>query len=107
MKSIFRTFSSALIALFLLVVLVAVYAMFSAPFAQAQNTAIYRSQGGATEVVGSGGTLTIASGGIIDVASGGTLKIAGSAVTPTAAQLNEQPLSLDIADGSAEATYYL
>ena len=39
----------------------------------AQNTAIYREQGGDAMVVGSGGTLTVASGGSLVLASGSTL----------------------------------
>src|SRR3989304_3661024 len=73
---------------------------------------IYRAQGG--------DAFKVASGGEIDIESGGALKLAGTALTPTAAQinklatvtataaqLNESVISLDIADLSAEAVYYM
>lgn len=60
-----------------------------------ENTSNYKEQGGASLVIG----------GTIDIT--GTLKIGSAAVTSTAAELNEYALCLDIADGSAEATYYL
>lgn len=59
------------------------------------NSQNYSEQGGASWVVG--GTLNVT----------GTLKVGGVAVTATAAELNESFISLDIADGSAEATYYV
>jgi hypothetical protein len=42
---------------------------------------IYKEQGGARMVVGSGGSLDIESGGEIDIESGGSLKIAGTDVS--------------------------
>lgn len=63
------------------------------------NTLVYHKQGGAE--------LVVASGGSIDIESGGALEIAGVAITATAAELNESIVTLDIADGSAEAVYYL
>lgn len=60
---------------------------------------VYRKQGGNEFVVASGGTLNIE--------SGGTLSVAGTTVSATATELNEYVLTLDIADGSAEAVYYL
>lgn len=86
---------------------------------------VYMTSGGDKQVV--------ASGGEIDVESGGALKIAGTqvnasaaelntlassgvsnadlvklaALTASAVELNETFLELDIADGSAEAVYYL
>lgn len=60
---------------------------------------VYRKQGG--------DELIVASGGAIDIESGGALKIAGTQVSATATELNETFLTLDIADGSAEAVYYL
>lgn len=51
----------------------------------------------------SGSTATIA--GTLNVS--GTPQIGGTAVTATATELNESFLTLDIADGSAEAVYYL
>lgn len=54
-----------------------------------------------------GDKMVVASGGELDIESGGSFKIAGVAVGATAAELNEYVLTLDIADGSAEAVYYL
>ena len=68
---------------------------------------VYREQGGARQVIASGGSLDVESGGELDIESGGSLKLAGTAVTATAAEINEMVLTLDIADGSADATYYL
>lgn len=64
--------------------------------------------------------LIVESGGTLDIANGGALKIAGTTLTPTAAEfntlsgvtatateLNQTILNLDIADGSAEAVYYV
>jgi hypothetical protein len=59
---------------------------------------VFRKQGGDEMVV--------ASGGILNVESGGQLQLAGVAVGATAAELNESFISIDIADGSAEAVYY-
>ncbi len=100
MKSFLSRFSPLLVLLAL-----AASALF------AQNILNYRSQGGAADVIG--GTLTIASGGTLTAASGsttniaGTFQVGGSSITATAAELNETTLHLDIADGSADATYYL
>lgn len=49
----------------------------------------------------------VKSGGTLDIESGGTLAIGGAAVTASAAELSEYVLTLEIADGSAEAVYYL
>lgn len=68
---------------------------------------IHTEQGGLRQVVPSGGSLDIESGGEIDIESGGALKIAGSALTVTAAEINETIISIDVADLSAEATYYM
>lgn len=46
----------------------------------AQNTAIYKSQGGDAMTVGSGGTLTVASGGVLTVASGGTVTLPSASI---------------------------
>lgn len=61
--------------------------------------------------------LVVESGGAITVNSGGTLTVAGVTVdettlamtglTASATELNQYSLTLDIADGSADATYYL
>lgn len=75
----------------------AVFALVGLPQAAAQNVSNYSEQGGARWVVG----------GELDIVSGGALKIAGTSVTATAAEVNEYVLCLDIADGSADATYYL
>jgi hypothetical protein len=53
-----------------------------AGFASAQNTAIYKVQGGNEMVVGSGGSLTIASGGSLTLDSGSTFTV-GSAISAT------------------------
>jgi len=59
---------------------------------------VYRTNGGDKQVV--------ASGGEIDIEAGGTLKIGGVAIGADAAELSRYMVSLDIADGSAEAVYY-
>lgn len=70
---------------------------------------VYRKQGGNELVVASGGAITVESGGSLTVAGvtvdASTLALNG--LTATAAELNESVLSFDIADGSAEAVYYL
>lgn len=77
----------------------------------------YRKEGGDEFVVASGGAITVESGGALTVASGGTLTVAGVTVdentlalnglTASATELNQYTLTLDIADGSAEAVYYV
>lgn len=64
-----------------------------------------------------GDTLVVASGGAVEIESGGSLTVAGVTVdestlamndlTASATELNQYSLFLDIADGSADATYYL
>lgn len=54
-----------------------------------------------------GDKLVVASGGELDVEAGGAFQIGGVAVGATADELNEQVLCLDIADGSAEAVYFM
>lgn len=81
------------------------------------NTKIYDKQGGDEMVVGDGGAITVESGGAITMASGATLTVAGVTVdastlavnglTASSAELNQYALTLEIADGSAEAVYYL
>jgi hypothetical protein len=51
--------------------------------------------------------MAIKTGAEINFESGSALKIAGSQVTSSAAQLNDDVLTLDIADASAEAVYYM
>lgn len=71
--------------------LVAVAALVFSPvvvFGQA-SVPIYTEQGGALMHIGSGGQLEVESGGSIDVESGGELQLAGTAVTATAAELNQ------------------
>lgn len=73
-----------------------------------QNTLVGIEQGGET--------LFVKAGGLIRVDSGGSLTIAGvtidentlamSGLTASATELNRYVVSLDIADGSAEAVYY-
>lgn len=70
---------------------------------------VYRKQGGDEMVVASGGAITVESGGSLTVA-GVTIDentLAMDDVTASAAEINEYVLSLDVADGSADATYYL
>lgn len=73
------------------------------------NTKVYMEQGGDTMVVASGGTITVQSGGSLTIA-GVTVDettLAMTGLTATAAELNASFLHLDIADGSAEAVYYV
>ncbi len=70
---------------------------------------IYRKQGGNELVCASGGAITVETGGSLTVA-GVTIDantLAMDDLTASAAELNEYVLTLDIADGSAEAVYYL
>lgn len=70
---------------------------------------VYRKQGGDEMVVSSGGALTIESGGTLTVA-GVTVDettLAMTGLTASAVELNQYSLTLDIADGTAEAVYYL
>ena len=57
-----------------------------AGLALAQNVLNYGEQGGARTVIG--GSLDVVSGGDLDVESGASFKLAGSAVTSSAAELN-------------------
>ena len=70
---------------------------------------VYHKQGGDELVVASGGALTVESGGTLTVA-GVTVDettLAMTDLTASAVELNQYALCLDIADGSAEATYYI
>jgi len=71
---------------------VVVTMMLMASAAMAQNTKIYKEQGGAKEVVLSGGEIEVRTGGLIDMQAGSTLTI------NQAAQLNisAQPTFTDI-----------
>lgn len=76
----------------------------------ASNIKVYREQGGARMVVGSGGSLDVASGGELDIESGGAFKIAGTAVSGSAGELNHVASSSQAAEGiiarkTARATY--
>jgi hypothetical protein len=70
---------------------------------------VYRKQGGDEMVVASGGAITVEAGGSLTVAGvtvdQNTLAVNG--LTASSTELNESFLHLDIADGSAEATYYV
>lgn len=70
---------------------------------------VYRKQGGNELVCASGGAITVESGGTLTVAGvtvdENTLALDG--LTASAVELNQYILTLDIADGSAEAVYYL
>ena len=48
----------------------------------------YREQGGDRFVIASGGSADVESGGEIDIESGGSLKLAGTAISATAAEIN-------------------
>jgi len=50
---------------------------------------IYKERGGNRLVVKSGASLDVESGGDLDIESGGSLKIAGTAITSSAAELNQ------------------
>lgn len=73
------------------------------------QTKVYRKQGG--------DTLVVASGGLIEVETGGTITVDGvtidssttalNGLTASATELNQYVVSLDIADGSADADYYV
>lgn len=70
---------------------------------------VYHKQGGDELVVASGGALTIESGGTLTVA-GVTVDettLAMTGLTASAIELNRYVVNLDIADGSAEAVYYV
>ncbi len=76
---------------------------------QTHNTKVYIKDGGDELVVASGGKITVESGGEIDV-DGVTVDsetVALDGLTATSEELNQYSLTLDIADGSADATYYL
>lgn len=62
------------------------------------NALNYNEQGGARGVVG--GSLDVVSGGEIDIESGASLKIAGTAITATAAEINN---AADLSAGAAIA----
>ena len=70
---------------------------------------VYKKQGGNELVVASGGAITVESGGSLTVAGvtvdATTLALNG--LTASATELNQYSLTLDIADGSADATYHL
>lgn len=70
---------------------------------------VYDKQGGDEMVVASGGKITVESGGTLEVAGvtidSSTLALNG--LTASATELNQYSMFLDIADGSAEAVYYL
>jgi len=68
-------------------------------YAYSQNVDIFKEQGGSRMVIGSGGSLDVASGGEIDVESGASLKLAGTAITSTAAELNQTDESSQSSDG--------
>jgi hypothetical protein len=76
---------------------------------QTYDTKVYMKQGGDELVVASGGVITVEAGGQV-VVGGVTVDettLALTDLTATAEELNQYTLTLDIADGSAEATYFL
>lgn len=73
------------------------------------STKVYTKQGGEELVVASGGAITVESGASLTVA-GVTVDettLAMTGLTASAVELNQYVVTLDIADGSAEAVYYL
>ncbi len=54
-----------------------------------QSQGFHVEQGAKRAVVASGGSLDVESGGELDIESGGALKLAGTAVSATAAEVNE------------------
>lgn len=73
------------------------------------NTKVYLDQGGDSLVVSSGGAITVEAGGALTI-GGVTVDettLAMTGLTASAAELNQYSLTLDIADGSADAVYYL
>lgn len=73
------------------------------------QTKIYEKPGGDELVVTSGGKITVESGGAIEVdgveITSSTVALNG--LTASATELNQYTVTLDIADGSAEAVYYV
>lgn len=73
------------------------------------NSKVHLNQGGDTLQVESGGAIQVDAGGSLTV-DGQTIDentLALNGLTASAQELNEYSLTLDIADGSADATYYL
>ena len=68
---------------------------------------IYREQGAKRMVVASGGSFDVESGGEIDIESGGSLKLAGTAVSASAAELNETFLTTRIPDISSASSVWV
>lgn len=70
---------------------------------------VYKTDGGDRLKVASGGTIEVESGGSITVdgvtVDSSTLAVNG--LTASATELNQYSISLDIADGSADAAYYV
>lgn len=73
-------------------------------FAVAQNVSNYMEQGGARWVIG--GSLDVASGGDLDIESGASLKLAGTAISVTAAELNDSIIQIHVEDISVASTFY-
>lgn len=73
--------------------------------ALAQSVVNYNEQGGARTVIG--GSLDVVSGGDLDIESGGALKIAGTAMSSTAAELDQAHLTLLVENVSGASTSYV
>lgn len=69
------------------------------------HTGFYVQQGGDRAVVASGGSLDVESGGEIDIEAGGAFKLAGTAVSATAAELDQRALTVQITLGTAGQVY--
>jgi len=66
---------------------------------------VYVEQGGDRAVVASGGSLDVESGGEIDIESGGALKIAGTAISASAAEIDQRAITAQITLGTAGQVY--
>jgi len=71
-----------------LTIMMAIVAAIAVTTAAAVTSKVYHEQGGARFVIANGGSLDVESGGQMDIESGGAIKLAGTALTPTAAQIN-------------------
>jgi hypothetical protein len=87
-----RNFSMRKLHSFSIAICLALVAITFSGAAQAQNVPIYKSQGGATQVIGSGGTLQID--------SGATVKVGGATVNPAQLSLPGRAIIHICGDGT-------